>query len=130
MVYKSKLRRPFRRKDEETPSPPIGHNSKWLNLPPDFNPIDATIDEVASWRRESRWTVHKKIREGAYQSYRDGRIRKIVFASVMADRERAMSAALTGKRRPGRPPKPPPESHRSPVVADACPPVAGSRHGR
>ena len=79
---------------------------KFLPLPPDFDPIDATIDEVASWRRESRWTVHKKIREGRYETYLDGRIRKIIFASVKADRERAMSAALTGKRRPGRPRKP------------------------
>jgi hypothetical protein len=79
---------------------------KFLSLPPDFAPVDATVDEVASWRRESRWTVHKKIREGRYESYLDGRIRKIIFASVKADRERAMSAALTGKRRPGRPLKP------------------------
>ena len=76
---------------------------KFLPLPPDFDPIDATIDEVASWRREDRWRVHKKIREGAYQSYLDGRIRKIIFTSVKADRERAMSATLTGKRPPGRP---------------------------
>ncbi len=78
---------------------------KFLSLPPDFDPVDATVDEVASWRRESRWTVHKKIREGVYQSYLDGRIRKVVFSSVRADRERAMSVALTGKRPPGRPRK-------------------------
>ncbi len=83
---------------------------KFLSLPPDFDPIDATVDEVASWRRESRWTVHLKIREGVYQSYRDGRIRKIIFASVKADRERAMSAALTGKRPPGRPRRTQPEA--------------------
>jgi ABC-type glutathione transport system ATPase component len=41
----------------------------------------ATVNEVASWQRESRWTVFKKIREGVYQSYLDGRIRKIIFAS-------------------------------------------------
>jgi len=64
---------------------------KYLPLPPDFDPVDATVDEVASWRRESRWTVHKKIRERVYQSYLDGRIRKILFATVKADRERAMS---------------------------------------
>ncbi len=101
---------------------------RFVPLPSDFDPIDATIDEVASWRRESRWTVHKKVREGIYQSYRDGRIRKIVFASVKMDRERAMSAATTAKRRPGRPPKPRPESYGSPMVADAGAPVAGSRH--
>jgi hypothetical protein len=89
---------------------------KFLPLPPDFDPVDATIDEVASYRRESRWSVHKKIREGAYQSYLDGRIRKILFATVKADRERAMSVALTGKRRPGRPGKP--------AVAKATPEAA------
>jgi hypothetical protein len=77
-------------------------NYPFLPLPPDFDPIDATADEVASYRRESRWTVHKKVREGVYQSYLDGRIRKIIFASVKADRERAMSAKLTAKRPPGR----------------------------
>ena len=91
---------------------------KFLPLPPDFDPIDATVEEVASWRRESCWTVHKKIRERVYQSYLDGRVRKIIFASVKADRERALGAALTGKRPPGRPRKsrleqtsvPPPQS--------------------
>jgi hypothetical protein len=54
-------------------------NYPFLPLPPDFDPIDATADEAASYRRESRWTVHKKVREGVYQSYLDGRIRKIIF---------------------------------------------------
>jgi hypothetical protein len=76
---------------------------KFLSLPADFNPVDCTVDEAASYRRESRWTVFKKIREGVYQSYLDGRVRKIVFSSVRADRERAMGASLTGKRKPGRP---------------------------
>jgi hypothetical protein len=76
---------------------------KFLPLPADFDPVDATVDEVSSYRRESRWTVHKKIREGVYQSYLDGRTRKILFDTVKADRERAVSVALTGKRRPGRP---------------------------
>ena len=47
---------------------------RFLPLPPDFDPIDATVDEVASYRRESRWTVYKKIREGRYESYLDGRV--------------------------------------------------------
>jgi hypothetical protein len=82
---------------------------KFLPLPADFDPVDATVDEVASYRRESRWTVHKKIRTGVYQSYLDGRIRKVIFASVKADRERAMSPAASPKRRPGRPRKRPEE---------------------
>ncbi len=83
---------------------------KFLPLPPDFDPVGATIEEVAAYRRESRRTVHLKIRQGVYESYRDGRIRKIIFASVKADRERAMSAALTGKRPPGRPRRTQPEA--------------------
>ena len=78
-------------------------NYRWITLPPDFNPIDCTVDEAASWRRESRWTTHKKIREGVYESFLDGRIRKIVFASVVADREAAIARSKNpfGKRRPG-----------------------------
>jgi hypothetical protein len=110
VAHKSKFRPPTSLRQDETPPPPIGHNSKWLNLPPDFNPIDATVDEVASWRRESRWTTHKKVREGVYESYLDGRIRKIIFASVKADRERAITTSRnpSGKRPVGRPRK-----HRS-----------------
>jgi hypothetical protein len=81
----------------------------FLPLPPDFCPVDATVDEVASFRREGRWMVFKKIREGRYESYLEGRIRKIIFASVLEDRERAIAASNappdTGKRRVGRPPK-------------------------
>ena len=80
---------------------------KFLPLPSDFDPLDATIDEVASFRRENRWTVHDKLNKGIYKSYLDGRIRKIIFASVKADRERAMKAVPPPpeKRRPGRPRK-------------------------
>lgn len=66
---------------------------RFLPLPAGFDPVDATIDEVASYRRESWWTVHHKICNGVYESYRDGRIRKIVFASVLADRERTIAAS-------------------------------------
>jgi hypothetical protein len=67
-----------------------------------------TVDETAAYRRESRWTTHRKIREGVYQSYLDGRIRKVIFASVVADRERAIerSANPFGKKKPGGQPKP------------------------
>jgi hypothetical protein len=84
---------------------------RFLPLPPDFDPVDATVAETASYRRESPWTVFRKIREGRYQSYKDGKIRKIIFASVKADRQRsiARSAPATGKRKPGRPRKPRPD---------------------
>ena len=78
---------------------------KFLPLPPEFDPVDATVDEVAAYRRESRWTAFRKIREDIYESYLDGRVRKIIFASVKADRERAVAASRnpTGKRKVGRP---------------------------
>jgi hypothetical protein len=92
---------------------PIKTTSKFINLPADFDPIDATMIEVQSWRRESPWTVHAKIRNGVYESYLDGRIRKIIFASVKRDRARTIAASqqqklaktAPAKRRPGRPAK-------------------------
>jgi hypothetical protein len=80
-----------------------------LPLPPNFDPIDATVAEVMSYRRESRWEVHRKIRERVYESYLDGRIRKIIFASVKRNRERQIAASQspTKKRKPGRPRKTP-----------------------
>jgi hypothetical protein len=110
---------------------------RWITLPDNFNPLNATVNEVASWQRESRWTVHKKIREGIYQSYLDGRIRKIIFASVKADRERAMAAPPTNKRKPGRPRKQPktinPELRPLtplPAEAAAAPPAAQPQPAR
>jgi hypothetical protein len=84
---------------------------RFMPLPPNFNPVDATIDEVASFRRESRWTVHAKLRDGRYEGYLDGRIHKVIFASVVADRERTIAEAGDKKKpvvkRPvGRPKKP------------------------
>ena len=91
---------------------------RFVNLPDNFHPVDATVDEVASFRREGRWTVFQKIRDGRYESYRDGRIRKVIFASVLADRERTIAA---GRKHPerdepvvkkpvGRPKRPKPET--------------------
>jgi hypothetical protein len=76
---------------------------KFAALPPGIDPPDLTVDETAAWRRESRWTVHRKIRDGRYESFLDGRIRKVCFESVKRDRERAMAAGVTKKRPPGRP---------------------------
>jgi hypothetical protein len=80
---------------------------RWVDLPVGLMPPDLTIDETAAYRRESRWTVHKKLREGVYQSYKDGRLTKVILSSVIADRERAIarSANPTGKRKPGGQPR-------------------------
>jgi hypothetical protein len=81
-----------------------------VSLPVHFEPLDCTIAEAMAYRRESRWNVHQKIKRGVYEAYKDGRIRKIIFASVKADRERAMRAPPTDKRSPGRPRQTQPES--------------------
>jgi hypothetical protein len=96
----------------------VAHSNRekaWVNLPRDFNPLDCTVAEASSFRRESIWTTFRKIREGIYESYLDGRVRKIVFASVKADRDRMLAASHTppeptGKRKVGRPKRPTPES--------------------
>jgi hypothetical protein len=85
--------------------------SKFLILPPGFCPVDATREEVASFRRESLTTVNEKCKDGRYESYLEGRIRKIILSSVLADRQRSIDASReppeTGKRRVGRPRKHP-----------------------
>ena len=68
-------------------------------LPADFCPGDATVEEVASFRRESIWTTFEKIRDGRYEAYLDGRVRKVLFASVLADRDRALAAGRGKKKR-------------------------------
>jgi hypothetical protein len=80
-------------------------------LPPGLEPPDLFVAEVASWRRESEWIVNKKIRDGVYESYLDGNRRKVVFASVVADRDRAVAKGsklkLAGRtERFGRPDAP------------------------
>jgi hypothetical protein len=72
---------------------------KFLPLPPDFCPVDATVEEVASFPRESIWTTFEKIRSGAYDAYLDRRVRKVVFASVLADRDRAVPQGAARKAR-------------------------------
>jgi hypothetical protein len=93
--------------------------SRYVDLPAGMTPLDLSIDEVSALRRESRWTVHQKIRDGRYKSYKDGRLTKVVLSSVMEDRERSIAIAATGaKRRVGRPPKPrPAEASPAPVEA-------------
>jgi hypothetical protein len=95
--------------DPDKVGKPARTRSKFLILPPDFNPVDATREEVASFRRESLTTVNQKIKKKIYESYVEGRIRKIIFASVLADRERAIAAdrkpSPPGKRPVGRPRK-------------------------
>jgi hypothetical protein len=93
------------------PMPKPKVNPKYLSLPAGFSPVYATVDEVCAYARQSRWTTFQKIRKGRYRTFKDGRIRKVVFASVLADMERLMAGGdgkpldPVDKRRPGRPKK-------------------------
>jgi hypothetical protein len=80
---------------------------RWVSLPPDFatTVTDCTIAEAMAFRRLSRWSVYAKIRDGSFRAFKDGRITKIVVASLVADRERQLNAPKTAKRKPGRPRK-------------------------
>jgi hypothetical protein len=69
---------------------------------------DMTVDEVMSFRRESRSTVERKMRAGVYESYLSGLDKRLITrASVEADRQRCLDLGARfdqGGRR-GRPRK-------------------------
>jgi len=100
---------------------------RWVPLPPDFasTVIDCTIDEAASFRRCSRWTIFQKIREGDLVAFKDGRVTKITVASLVRDRDRSLAAArmpsLTAHR---------PLDAAQPVVAETKPVLTKRPVGR
>ena len=49
---------------------------RFVPLPDNFRPLDATIEEVCAFRRELRWSVFQKLKDGTYESYLDGRVRQ------------------------------------------------------
>jgi hypothetical protein len=82
------------------------------SLPPELGLPDATIQQVMTFRNESPRTVWRKIRNGTYESYKDGDRRLITWKSVLEDRERCRKLGpqlsqppATGKRPRGRPKK-------------------------
>ena len=77
------------------------------SLPSDLSPPDLTVREVAAYRRCSPWQVYKLIRQGVYESYLDGRVRKVIFASVLREREQVIAADrhMVAPKSPGRPPR-------------------------
>jgi hypothetical protein len=85
---------------------------KPATIPIDFNCVDATVEQVMAYRGESASKVFRKMRDGTYVSYVNGKRRMIVFASVKLDRDRCIArgpqftAAAHGvKRKLGRPRK-------------------------
>jgi hypothetical protein len=95
------------------PEPKTEPLYKFLPLPPGFAPLVCTIEEARSYDRCSRWTAHQKLRQGRRRFFKDGRITKVIFASVVEDMERTMADGggrpiePVEKRRPGRPRKHP-----------------------
>jgi hypothetical protein len=85
-----------------------GRTLKAQAVAPSDSP-DMTVAEVAAFRREGESTVWRKIRSGAYVSFKSGDKRLITRESVLADRERCLAKGprLTEPpaegRRPGRP---------------------------
>jgi hypothetical protein len=61
------------------------------SLPPGRQSLDATIQEVMAYRRESARVVWRKISDGTYKSYKDGNKRLIEWASVLEDRDRCIA---------------------------------------
>jgi hypothetical protein len=87
---------------------------RYIPLPPDFSPVICTFEEACSYARCGRWTGHHRVKDGRWRSCKDGRMRRIVFASVVEDTERLIAAGgeqlepvepVVEKRRPGRPRK-------------------------
>ena len=74
-------------------------------------PLDLSVAQVADLRSESRSTVLRKLRDGRYRSYLSGGKRKVIAASVFADRELEMKTGQPVRpqpipvTRPGRPKK-------------------------
>lgn len=69
-----------------------------------FAPLDGTIADICRLRGESRSTVRRKIRSGAYESYiaPGGKVRRVILASVYAERQRAIDAKLVMPKGPTR----------------------------
>ena len=79
---------------------------RYVSLPPNFHPVICTFDEACSYARCARWTGYQRVKEGRWRTFRDGRIRKVEFASVVEDMERVMAEGReepVGKRPVGRP---------------------------
>jgi hypothetical protein len=75
------------------------------NLPPDMR-LDATVAEAMAFGQQSAASVFRKIRDGRYESFKDGDNRRITWASILKDRQRLIEqgpqlSPTTGKR--GRP---------------------------
>jgi hypothetical protein len=70
--------------------------------------LDATVAEAMAFGNQSAASVFRKIRDGRYESFKDGDSRRITWASILKDRQRLLDqgpqpAPAIGKK--GRPKK-------------------------
>jgi hypothetical protein len=80
---------------------------RFVPLPPNFHPVFCTFNEACSYARCARWTGYQRVEQGRWRSFRDGRIRKVEFDSVVEDMERIRAEGRDepppAKRPVGRP---------------------------
>ena len=79
---------------------------RFVPLPPNFSPVICTFDEACSYARCSRWTGNEKVKQGRWRTFKDGRLRKVEFDSVVEDTARVMAEGREErvvKRPVGRP---------------------------
>ena len=69
-------------------------------------PLDLSVAQVAELRSESRSTVLRKLKTGRYRSYLSGGKRKIIAASVLADRDLEMKTGQPVRPQPTPPTRP------------------------
>jgi len=62
--------------------------------------LDATIEQTARAIGLTPITVRRRIAEGRYASYLDGRLRKVIVASVLADRAALIDSNSAGPTPP------------------------------
>jgi hypothetical protein len=98
------------------------------NLPPNKR-LDATVAQAMAFGPQSAASVFRKIRDGRYESYKDGDNRRITWKSILKDRQRLIKlgsqlAPMTGKRgrqktKDQEPPEPSPDQRKSSASAAA-----------
>ena len=102
--------------EEADPKPKQSYKRKpftFIHLPADFSPKYCSLPEACSYARHGLWQGHAKIKQGRWKSFRDGRRRVIIFASVIADEEQLIAASAPPEKRPPGRPKTKPEATAS-----------------
>lgn len=64
-----------------------------------------TVDEVAAYLKVSKYTVRRRIKDGALQCVRDGRMVRVTDEQLAAYLDRGSSAVVPPAPKPARNPK-------------------------